>query len=107
MKTVLLYRPNSDHERQVLDYLRDVKMQTGKDVQTMDVDSKEGIDLCQVYGIMEYPAVLVTDNDGHVQNLWTGTFPRIGELSYYLDDTGLSTRNHSKIISVPKNEHEH
>jgi hypothetical protein len=101
MKTMLLYRPNSDHERQVLDYIRDVKMQTGKEVPTMDVDTKEGIDLCQVYNIMEYPAILVTDNDGHMQNMWTGTFPRIGELSYYINDDGLTTRTHAKIIPLP------
>jgi hypothetical protein len=102
MKTVLLYRPNSDHERLVLDYVRDVKMQTGKEVPLLDVDSKEGIALCEVYSIMRYPAILVTDNDGHMQNIWTGTvMPRIGELGYYIDDTGLTTRRHTKIIPVP------
>jgi hypothetical protein len=99
MKTLILYRPNSDHERIVLDYLRDFKMQTGKEIPTMNVDSPEGIQLCEVYAIVEYPAVLVTDNDGHVQNIWTGTLlPRIGELSYYIDDTGLTARTHSKDI---------
>jgi hypothetical protein len=102
MKTILLYRPNSDHERLVTDYVRDVKMQTGKEVPLLDVDSKEGIALCEVYSIMQYPAILVTDDTGHMQSLWTGTtLPRIGELGYYINDDGLSTRTHSKIIPLP------
>ncbi|HSE61683.1 MAG TPA: hypothetical protein VLA88_05310 [Candidatus Saccharimonadales bacterium] len=102
MKTLIFYRPNSDHERLVVDYLRDFKMQTGKDVPTMDVDTPEGIQLCELYGIVQYPAVLVTDNDGHVQNLWTGTsLPRIGELSYYVTDGGMQSRTHGKIIKAP------
>jgi hypothetical protein len=87
MKTLILYRPNSEHERMVIDYLRDIKMQTGKDVPTMDVDSREGMQLCELYGIVQYPAVLATDDEGHLQNLWSGTtLPRIGEISYYVND---------------------
>ena len=86
MKTVLLYRANSEHERLVLDYLRDFKMQTGKDLPTMEVDSAEGMELCRMYDIVEYPAILARNNDGQVQNLWTGqTLPRIGEVSYYVE----------------------
>jgi hypothetical protein len=85
MKTLLLYRPNSEHERQVIDYMRDFKMQTGKDIPTMDVDTPEGMELCRLYDIMQYPAVIVTNDDGHVQNVWVGDpMPRIGELSYYV-----------------------
>lgn len=86
MKTILLYRPNSDHERIVLDYLRDFKMQTGKDLLTMDVDSPEGAEICKLYDIMQYPAILVTDNDGKFLNSWIGdTLPQIGEVSYYVE----------------------
>lgn len=87
MKTLLFYRPNSEHERLVLDYLRDFKMRTGKEIPTQDVDTPEGVHLCGLYGIMEYPAIVVTDDDGRVQNVWTGeTFPLINELSYYVRD---------------------
>jgi hypothetical protein len=85
MKVLILYRPNSDHERMVLDYLRDIKMQTGKDIPTLDVDTPEGIEKCRLYGIMEYPAILATDDEGHIQNIWTGTtLPRISEVTYYV-----------------------
>lgn len=67
--------------------MRDFKAQTGKDVPVQDVDSPEGIATCQLYEIMQYPAVLVTDDEGHVQNIWTGEqLPLIGELSYYVNN---------------------
>ena len=85
MKTLMIYRPNSEHERMVIDYLRDFKMQTGRDLPTMNVDTPEAIELCRLYGIMEYPAILVRDDEGHMQNLWVGAvLPRIGEVSYYV-----------------------
>jgi hypothetical protein len=85
MKTLLLYRANSDHERTVLDYIRDFKMQTGRDLETMEVDSPEGMEICRLYDIVEYPAILVRNDDGALQNMWSGgMLPRIGEVSYYV-----------------------
>ena len=86
MKTMLLYRPNSEHERQVLDYLRDLKMQTGREPEVIDVDTPRGMELCSIYDIMDYPAIIVLNDDGHVQNSWIGkdNMPRIGEVSYYI-----------------------
>jgi protein-disulfide isomerase-like protein with CxxC motif len=84
MKTLILFRPNSEHARLVIDYLRDFERQTGKKIPQMDVDSAEGADICAKYGIMSYPAILVTDNDGRVQQVWQGeSFPTISELTYY------------------------
>lgn len=73
--------------------MRDVKMQTGKDIPLMDADSPDGISLAQIYDIMQFPAVLVTDEDGHLQNSWQGDqFPLIGELSYYLPENRRPTQ---------------
>lgn len=87
MKTLVLYRPNSEHATAVESYVRDFKRQTGHDLQTLDVDSPEGIDKCRVYDIVEYPTIVATDDSGHIQNMWRGTsFPLISELSYYVTD---------------------
>lgn len=94
MKTVLLYRPNSEHERRALDYMRDFTAQTGKKLDTMDPDSPAGTDLCRMYDIMQFPAILVIDDDGAMQNLWTGdTLPSFSEVSYYVTDGSLSSNN--------------
>jgi len=86
MKTVLLYKSNSEHERQALDYLRDFTAQTGKTLPTLNPDSPEGADLCRLYDIMQFPTILVTDNDGHMQQLWSGDhLPTYSEVSYYVE----------------------
>lgn len=86
MKTLILFRPNSEHERVVIDYLRDFQRQTGKVLPQMDVDSAEGMNLCRIYDIVQYPAILATDNEGHVQQLWQGLpLPAMSEVSYYVE----------------------
>jgi hypothetical protein len=88
MKTVLIYRPNSEHERQALDYLHDFTAQTGKTLSTLNPDSPEGVDICRLYDIMQFPALLATDNEGHVQNIWlAGNLPTFSEASYYVEET--------------------
>lgn len=84
----MLYRPNSEHSTAVEAYLRDFKVQTDKELPVMDVDSVEGAEMCKLYQIMEYPAILVTDDDGRQQNLWTGqNLPRFNEVSYYVPES--------------------
>ncbi len=81
----MLYRANSEHERTALDYARDVKMQSGKDLQLLDVDSPEGAEMAELYDIVQYPALLVADDQGHMQNVWTADqLPTISEASYYV-----------------------
>ncbi len=85
MKVVMVYRDDSDRARAVIDFLRDVKRQTGHDIEVMDPDSAEGADFCRVYDIVEYPTMLALDDDGHLQNTWRGLpLPTISETSYYL-----------------------
>lgn len=92
MKTVLFYRPNSEHERRALDYLRDFAAQTGKKLPTLDPDSREGAELCRLYEIMQFPAIIATDDEGHLQNLWTGDrLPTYSEVSYYVPESTART----------------
>lgn len=84
MKAIVLYRPISEHATMVESYLRDFKMQTGKELTTIDVDSPQGIAMCRLYEIMQYPAIVATDDDGRLLNMWVGEqLPRIGEVGYY------------------------
>ena len=111
MKTLLLYRPNSEHERQALNYLRDFTAQTGKTLPTLNPDTPEGTDVCRLYDILQFPTILVTDAEGHMQNLWTGErLPTFSELSYYVDETTAIAQMQKplfkgdKIIAPPKGE---
>jgi hypothetical protein len=84
MEALLLYKPNSDHERVVLDYLRDFAAQTGYSLKAVDADSKEGEQICRLYDVVEYPTLLAVMSDGHLQNMWRGLpLPRVSEVSYF------------------------
>jgi hypothetical protein len=85
MKAVVVYKDESDYAREVLDYLRDFKRQTGHDLETIDPDSPDGIDFCRAYDIVEYPSIVAISDDGVMQNLWRGRpLPTISEVSYYV-----------------------
>ncbi len=86
MKTVVVFKDNSEHARAVIDFLRDFKSQTGKDLETIDPDTKDGAAFCQMHDIVEYPTLLATDNEGHQLQMWRGLpLPRITEVSYYAE----------------------
>lgn len=84
MRTVVVFREESDHAREVLDYLRDFSRQTGRELETIDPDTSSGGDFCRTYDIVEYPSVVAMSDDGALQNLWRGRpLPTISEVSYY------------------------
>lgn len=85
MKAIVIYKDESDHAREVTDYLRDFKRQTGHDLETMNPDTPAGTDFCRAYDIVEYPTIVAVSDDGVMQNLWRGTpLPTISEVSYYV-----------------------
>ncbi|HRF28838.1 MAG TPA: hypothetical protein PL051_04320 [Candidatus Saccharibacteria bacterium] len=85
MKVVIIYKSESEHARAVEDYMRDFQRQTGHELETLDPDSKDGATTCETYDIVEYPTLLATSDDGHMQNMWSGLpLPTISEVSYYV-----------------------
>jgi hypothetical protein len=85
MKAVVIYKEESDHAREVLDYLRDFERQTGHVLETVDPESAAGADFCRTYDIVEYPSIAALSDDGVLQNLWRGRpLPTISEVSYYV-----------------------
>jgi hypothetical protein len=88
MRVVVLYRDQADYSRVVIDFLHDFKYQTGHDLETMDPDSTDGIFFCDTYGIVEYPTIIATSDDGVMQNTWNGLpLPTISEVSYYVQQS--------------------
>lgn len=85
MRVAIVYKYESDHAREVLDYLRDFEQQTGHQIETIDPDSKDGAATCRAYDIVEYPSVIAISDDGHMQNMWRGRpLPTISEVSFYV-----------------------
>lgn len=90
MKVVVLYHPNSQHERMVLDYARDFRMfKSGlSEVQLVSLETVEGANMAKLYDVTQYPAVLAVSNDGVMQKLWQDSLPLMNEIdSYMLSET--------------------
>lgn len=84
MRVVVIYRYESDHAREVLDYLRDFSKQTGREIEEVDPDGRDGAQFCRAYDIVEYPTMIALSDDGRVQNVWRGRpLPTISEVSFY------------------------
>ena len=84
MRVVMVYKYESDHAREVLDYLRDVKRQTGYDIEEMEPETRDGAGFCRTYDIVEYPTLVALDDQGTLQHMWRGRpLPTISEVSYY------------------------
>ena len=86
MKTVIFYRDASEHGQTVREFLREFERRTGKTIETIDPDSSAGAQKAEVYDVVEYPTVLATDDNGVMQNQWSGLpLPTISEVSYYVE----------------------
>ena len=86
MKTIILYREHSDHAREVETFISDLKRVSGQDVETLDVDTRDGADFARLYDIVQYPAAVVTRDDGTLQKMWQGRegWPTINDVEYFL-----------------------
>ncbi len=85
MRVAVAYRLESDHAREVLDYLRDFSRQTGHEIEEINPDSPDGAHFCRTYDIVEYPTLVAMSDDGQMQNMWRGRpLPTISEVSFYV-----------------------
>lgn len=85
MKAVVLYRPDSEHARIVEDYVRDFEKRTGKKPELLSMETVEGVQRAGVYDIMQYPAVVVTKDDGQFVKDWVGeNLPLVNDVVGYL-----------------------
>lgn len=87
MRVQVVYKYESDHAREVLDYLRDFERQTGHVIEEINPDTPDGAHTCRTYDIVEYPTLMALSDDGQLQNLWRGRpLPTISEVSYYVTE---------------------
>lgn len=86
MKVLVFYRPNSEHSRMVETYMRDFqKSHGGRPLEVVNVDSPRGTSMVELYDVVQYPSVLVTDDNGVMQKLWLGEpMPLMDEVASYL-----------------------
>ena len=85
MKILVLYRPNSEHGRVIEEFIRDYQRRHQADhMEALSLDTREGSATATLYDIVQYPAILVMQNDGSVQKVWQGeTLPLMDEVAAY------------------------
>lgn len=85
MSVMIFYKSASDHARDVTEYLHDFERRTARTLEEVDPDSSNGVALCELYDIVEYPTIIATTIDGQLRNSWRGLpLPTIDEVSYYV-----------------------
>lgn len=83
---MIFYRPNSEHERMVEDYVRDFARHTGKELPTISMDTPDGTDKAQLYGVMKFPSIVAVDDEGKMLQIWDDDMlPRFDEVSFYVE----------------------
>lgn len=85
MKVLVLYRPQSEHGRIVEEFIHDFQRRHGNHhLEILNVDSRDGIATATLYDVVEYPAILVIQDDGMIQKSWAGdSLPLMDELAAY------------------------
>lgn len=69
-------------------FLSDFERQTGRTIETVDPNTRDGTQLCETYDIVEYPSIVALDDNGQLQNIWKGRpLPTISEVSYYVSQS--------------------
>lgn len=79
---MVVYRPNSEQERPIIEFKEMMRRRyPDKTIIEYNLDTREGSDKARAYDITQYPAILVTTDDGKVQGLWQGEpLPLIDEV---------------------------
>ena len=84
MKITIVYREESDHAREVFDFLHDFEKRTGQTIEEINPDSPRNEFFIRAYDIVEYPTIVALSADSRLQAMWRGLpLPLISEVSYY------------------------
>jgi len=85
MRVVVLYRSNSEHERQVLEFERNFEHHAGHSIELLDVNTRDGSAMANLYDVVSYPSVLAVSNEGSIQYIWDSptSLPLMNEVMYY------------------------
>lgn len=84
MRVVVVYKEQSEHAREVEEFLRYFNQITGRELETLNPETRDGSAFCGVYDIMQYPTVIALDYDGKQLSKWEGLpLPMVNDVSYY------------------------
>jgi hypothetical protein len=87
MRTIILYRQDSDTYPAVRTFLADfARLHPDKKIEELSPDEGEGQDLMRIYGIAELPTVLSLNFDLSLNNSWRGADAlNVDEVAYFTE----------------------
>jgi len=82
----MLYRKGSQSQAMAEDFATDYRhLHPQAQLELKDADSVHSQEIANLYGIIDYPAILATADDGSLLQLWQGQqLPLMKELDFYL-----------------------
>jgi hypothetical protein len=85
MRLLILYRPHSDHGRMIEEFVREYQRRhQANHLEVLNIDTRDGSATASLYDIVQYPAIMVLQNDGNVQQMWQGdSLPLMEEVAAY------------------------
>jgi len=81
MKALIFSAKNSIAQKNDITVLLGALRVNHIQIESIDKDSKQGAELAEVYGVMDYPAVVINSEDGLVRGFWQGKLPSSYEIS--------------------------
>lgn len=75
MNVTVLYTRNTPADRHIEYLQRKLQEEERIEAKLLDADSRDGIALAELYGIMQRPALIVTGDDGKLAAKWEGELP--------------------------------
>ena len=75
MRVVCVYREGEDYSLMVGEWIAEFGRRTGKEIEVMSPDGRDGVQFCRTYDIVEYPTIM---------SMWRGKqLPLFDEVSYW------------------------
>lgn len=82
MKVFVLTREDVGGEFDFKQFLRRLT-DLGINYQFIDADSKEAVSYLELYNITDFPAIIITKDDGSLIELWQKDFPSPENISHF------------------------
>jgi len=68
----------------VLEFEHEYTRRTNRTITLLDVNTRSGASLAELYDVMQFPCVLAISNDGQMIQMWQGdNLPLMSEVTYY------------------------
>lgn len=85
MKVYLITKENEEYSHEASDWMKEFMEATGINVEVLDPETVDGEIFVRARDILEYPAVVATDDhEGRVLQTWTGTpLPQFEDVAYF------------------------